>query len=76
MAGVDPAKLPDAERTAFLATESAVIGKAYLGIAAILIVVAVFFWWRRAQLPANREKAKTAREAEKAEAKLREAYNL
>jgi MFS transporter, FHS family, L-fucose permease len=57
MATIDPAKLADAERTAFLAKESAVIGNAYLAIAAILIAVAAYFWWRRAQLPVNREQA-------------------
>ena len=54
---IDPANLSGAQRTVFLATESAVIGKAYFGIAAILIVVAAYFWWRRAQLPTNRERA-------------------
>ena len=57
MVGIDPANLSGAQRTVFLATESAVIGKAYFGIAAILIVVAAYFWWRRAQLPTNRERA-------------------
>jgi MFS transporter, FHS family, L-fucose permease len=57
MASVDPAILSGAEHTAFLATEGAVIGKAYLGIAAILIVVAGFFWWRRGRLPTNRVRA-------------------
>jgi MFS transporter, FHS family, L-fucose permease len=57
MAKVDPAKLTDAERTTFLAKESAVIGNAYFAIAAILALVAAYFWWRRAQLPTNREQA-------------------
>jgi MFS transporter, FHS family, L-fucose permease len=57
MATVDPAKLADAEKTAFLTQESAVIGNAYLAIAAILVLVAAYFWWRRAQLPINREAA-------------------
>lgn len=57
LATVDPAKLADAERTAFLAKESAVIGTAYLAIAAILALVAAYFWWRRAPLPVNREQA-------------------
>lgn len=57
MATVDPAKLADAEKTAFLTQESAVIGNAYLAIAAILVLVAAYFWWRRAQLPVNREAA-------------------
>ncbi|WP_017672030.1 sugar MFS transporter [Blastomonas sp. AAP53] len=57
MAAVDPATLPVLERSAFLARESAVIGNAYLAIAAILVLVAVFFWLRRAQLPAGREEA-------------------
>jgi MFS transporter, FHS family, L-fucose permease len=57
LAKVDPASLADAERTAFLARETAVIGNAYLAIAAILGLVAVYFWLRRTQLPANREAA-------------------
>jgi MFS transporter, FHS family, L-fucose permease len=57
LAKVDPATLAGAERAAFLAKESAVIGNAYLAIAAILALVAAYFWWRRAQLPANREQA-------------------
>ena len=55
LAKVDPATLPVTERTAFLARESAVIGTAYFGIAAILVLVAGFFWLRRAQLPVSRE---------------------
>jgi MFS transporter, FHS family, L-fucose permease len=57
LAKVDPSSLADAERTAFLAKESAVIGNAYLAIAAILVLVAGYFWWRRAQLPVNRDAA-------------------
>jgi MFS transporter, FHS family, L-fucose permease len=57
MAKVDPASLPDGERTAFLAQESAIIGNAYFAIAAILTLVAGYFWWRRAQLPTNRDAA-------------------
>ncbi|MGE3693402.1 MAG: sugar MFS transporter [Novosphingobium sp.] len=51
LADIDPAKLPDSERTAFFARESAVIGTSYLAIAAVLALVAVFFWIRRRQLP-------------------------
>lgn len=54
LAKVDPATLEVAERAAFLTRESAVIGNAYLGIAAILGVVAAFFWMKRAQLPVHR----------------------
>lgn len=54
MAKIDPATLPSLERQAFLARESSVIGNAYLAIAAILVIVALFFWSRRAQLPASR----------------------
>ncbi len=57
MAKVDPAKLAPTEKAAFLAKESAVIGNAYFGIAAILALVATYFWMRRAQLPTNREAA-------------------
>lgn len=55
LAKVDPTKLADAERTAFLARESAVIGFAYFGIAAVLLLVAGFFWLKRSQLPVERE---------------------
>ncbi|MFM6852499.1 MAG: sugar MFS transporter [Sphingopyxis sp.] len=48
---VDPATLDSAQRSAFLVQESAVIGNAYFAIAAILVLVGAFFWWRRAQLP-------------------------
>ena len=51
LAHIDPASLPLAERTAFLAKEGAVIANAYLGIAALLALVAGFFWMRRRQLP-------------------------
>jgi MFS transporter, FHS family, L-fucose permease len=54
---VDPATLPDAERTAFLARESGVIGTAYVGIALILVLVAAYFWLKRRELPVVREKA-------------------
>jgi FHS family L-fucose permease-like MFS transporter len=57
MAAVDPASLSQLERQAFLAREGAVIGNAYLVIAAILVAAALFFWMRRAQLPASREQA-------------------
>jgi MFS transporter, FHS family, L-fucose permease len=39
------------------AKEAAVIGHAYIGIAAILALVAAFFWWRRLQLPTSSEAA-------------------
>jgi FHS family L-fucose permease-like MFS transporter len=57
MSTVDPAKLPEAQRTAFLAQESGVIGTAYVGIALILLLVAGFFWMKRQQLPVVREEA-------------------
>lgn len=57
MAAVDPATLPAAERSAFLARESAVIGEAYLVIAAILVAVAAYFWIQRRQIPAARAEA-------------------
>lgn len=55
LANVDPATLPDAERSIFLAKEAAVIGNAYFGIAAVLALVAGFFWSRRKHLPTTRE---------------------
>lgn len=51
LAKVDPATLSGPTLTRFQVTEAAVIGHAYIGIAAILGVVAAFFWWRRAHLP-------------------------
>ena len=57
MATVDPATLPAAERGAFLARESAVIGEAYLVIAAILVAVAAYFWVQRRQIPVIRAEA-------------------
>ena len=48
---VDPATLPEAQRQAFLLEESAVIGHAYLAMALVLLLMAVFFWLRRKQLP-------------------------
>lgn len=57
MATVDPAKLGAVERVAFLTRESSVIGNAYLGIAAVLLFAASFFWLRRTHLPTAREAA-------------------
>ena len=51
LAHIDPATLSIGERTAFLAKESAVIANAYLGIAAVLAMMAGFFWMRQRQLP-------------------------
>ncbi|MGB8327926.1 MAG: sugar MFS transporter [Steroidobacteraceae bacterium] len=52
---VDPATLSAVERAAFQIHESGVIGRAYIGIAAALLLVAAFFWWCRAQLPQRAE---------------------
>ncbi|MDP3676810.1 MAG: sugar MFS transporter [Novosphingobium sp.] len=57
LAQVDPATLSGAELSAFQIRETAVIGHAYIGIAAILALVAALFWWRRSQLPGNAEAA-------------------
>jgi MFS transporter, FHS family, L-fucose permease len=57
LAKVDPTTLSGADLTNFQISETAVIGHAYIGIAAILAAVAAFFWWRRAQLPTNVEAA-------------------
>lgn len=51
MAQVDPAALGTTERAAFLAREGAVIGNAYLAIAATLLMMACYFWFNRARLP-------------------------
>lgn len=46
---IDPATLAPAALTAYRATEAAVIGHTYLGLAAVLTGVAVLLWfWRRA----------------------------
>jgi FHS family L-fucose permease-like MFS transporter len=55
LAKIDPVTLPESERTLFLAQEAAVIGHAYVGIAAVLALVAGFFWLRRSQLPRSSE---------------------
>jgi FHS family L-fucose permease-like MFS transporter len=47
---VDPARLAAGEREAFLVREAAVIGHAYLGIAAILAAGALFFWVQRRRM--------------------------
>jgi FHS family L-fucose permease-like MFS transporter len=57
LANIDTATLPANERNVFMAKEAAVIGNAYLGIAAILALVAGFFWLRRSQLPRSSEPA-------------------
>lgn len=57
MADVDPQALEAGERAVFLTQESAVIGNAYLGMAAILALIAFYFWLQRRQLPNNREAA-------------------
>jgi FHS family L-fucose permease-like MFS transporter len=46
----DPASLPAAEQAAFRAQESAVIGHAYLGLAAVLLAIAAVFWVVRHRL--------------------------
>ncbi|WP_340268647.1 sugar MFS transporter [Sphingobium mellinum] len=50
MSKVDPAGLAPAERTLFLAKEAAVIGHAYIAIAMILLLVALFFFIRRSAI--------------------------
>ncbi len=57
LAKVDAKTLSGAELSAFQIREASVIGQAYIGIAAILGLVAAFFWWRRSQLPASAEAA-------------------
>lgn len=46
----DPAKLTPAAQAAFRARESAVVGHAYLGLAAVLILIALVFWILRRRL--------------------------
>lgn len=55
LADSDPTTLPGSERIAVLTKEAVVIGNAYLGIAAVLAIVAGFFWLRRSQLPPSCE---------------------
>lgn len=50
----DPATLSGEALTAFQATEAAVVGHAYIGIAVALAVVAAIFWMRRAELGNDR----------------------
>ncbi|HEX7887023.1 MAG TPA: sugar MFS transporter [Phenylobacterium sp.] len=50
MKDVDPRALAPADRLGFLAREAAVIGHAYVAIAAILLLVALFFLLRRAAI--------------------------
>src|SRR5258708_13697881 len=47
---VDPAKLPPAAVPAFRAQEGSVIGHSYLGLAAVLTLIALVFWICRKQL--------------------------
>jgi MFS transporter, FHS family, L-fucose permease len=54
---VDPKSLSGEALTSFQIAEASVIGHAYIGIALILAVIALFFWWRRAQLPVNADAA-------------------
>ncbi|MEJ6008812.1 sugar MFS transporter [Novosphingobium aquae] len=55
LANIDPVSLPENQRTALLAKEAAVIGDAYLGIAAVLALIAGFFWLQRNQMPRTSE---------------------
>jgi MFS transporter, FHS family, L-fucose permease len=57
LAKVDPKTLTGTDLSQFQIAETAVIGHAYIGIAAILALVAAFFWWRRSQLPTSVEAA-------------------
>lgn len=54
---VDPKTLSGNALTNFQIAEAAVIGHAYIGIAAILALVAAFFWLRRSRLPVSAEAA-------------------
>ncbi|MBB4642537.1 sugar MFS transporter [Rhizorhapis suberifaciens] len=56
---VDPATLAPAQRTLFLAREAAVIGHAYIAIAAILLAVALFFLLRRGAITGGHGEAGT-----------------
>jgi FHS family L-fucose permease-like MFS transporter len=56
---VDPATLTGAALDQYRVTESTIIGHAYMGLAGVLALVAVFFWfWRRALDRARFEAAK------------------
>lgn len=54
---VDPATLAPAERAIFLAREAAVIGHAYIAIAAVLMLVALFFLMRRVAITGRQSEA-------------------
>lgn len=57
---VDPATLPEQERAAFLVREAAVIGHAYVGIAIVLVLVALFFWFQRNRMAGSVESTSLA----------------
>ena len=50
---VDTSSLSAEALANFRIAEASVIGHAYVGIAIILGLMALFFWWHRAQLPVN-----------------------
>lgn len=54
LTATDPATLSGAALDAFQITESRVIADAYLGLAAVLVVIAIIFWTRRAALDRRR----------------------
>lgn len=54
---VDPAALTRGERATFLAREAAVIGHAYIAIAAVLLAVALFFLMRRVAITGRQGEA-------------------
>ena len=55
---VDPAKLPPPALPAFRAQEASVIGRSYLGLAAVLALIALVFWICRRRLGGSGPAAK------------------
>jgi FHS family L-fucose permease-like MFS transporter len=63
LAAVDPSTLQGPTLTAFRAQESHVIAMTYLGLATVLLVVALLVWTRRNRLPPSPLESVTARHA-------------
>jgi len=55
VAAADPTKLSPSEFPSLRIAEAAVVGHIYAGIAAVLALVAIIFWTRRAVLPVVRQ---------------------
>jgi FHS family L-fucose permease-like MFS transporter len=54
VAAIDPATIPPDRLPAFRAAEAAIVGRIYVGIAIVLLLIAMVFWVRRNALPVER----------------------